>query len=155
MSREYGNRPYSSNYPSRRYQDPRDYRNSYEEKRDKMDNTYDDKFSRRNHNPRDQYSSQTNPNQSEYGSRYDIHRATSSGYFDRESHWARKYSYEQEEPMPNPRIPSEITSKRDRSSTDYVYDHDNIAELIKKEYQVNPPIQLNLPKPFLDMKFWD
>lgn len=152
MSRDYPPRPYSSNYHPRRYQESRDSRNPYDDKRDRMNNMYEDKYSHRNHS-RD-YTSQPISNQMGEYNRYDIRRPPSSGYMDRERR-PKSFNHEVDDSNPNQRFPSDIMSKRERTSADYPSEQERIAELIKKEYKVNPPIQLNLPKPLHQNALWD
>lgn len=143
-----------SNYTSRRYQDQRDTRD-YEDKREKIDRMYDDKiYDRSDRLPPQSMLSQAQPSYS--SGRYDVRRTQSSSFIERFPRQSKKYISESQPDRDLPRRSPDSQGKRDRSPSDYVTETEKIADIIKKEYQVNPPIQLNLAPPvLLDTKTWD
>ncbi|OHT04880.1 hypothetical protein TRFO_27555 [Tritrichomonas foetus] len=174
--REYPPRSYSNNY-QRRYQDSRDYRSDFDDRREKVDrvSSYDndknydrsdrniDRNADRNIDSRQIESRQMSNSgipisSSGYSSRYESRgRPPSAGYFDRENS-RRKYnsSYESQTDHDLPRRTPEAQIKgRDRSPADYVTESERIAEMIRKEYQINPPVQMNIAPVFMNIELWD
>lgn len=153
MSRSQRDSRPPSNYP-RRYIDPRDLRDlrdprDYEDKREKMERMYDEKIYERV----DRYIPQSINSQTPPGYRYEVRRTQSSNYFERFPR-SKKYNDQSESQQPY-RPPPEVQPKRDRSPIDYVSDVDKISEIIRKEYQVYPPIELDRAPEFSNPKPWD
>ena len=149
MSRSQRDSRPPNSYSSRRYPDPRDPRDprDYEDKREKMERMYDDR--------QDRLLPQSISQQTPQGAyRYEMRRAQSSSFNDRFSRSPRKYNNEQMDRDTSYRSP-DSQGKRDRSPSEYISEIDKISDIIKKEYQVNPPIQLNIAPTLHYPKPWD